>query len=862
MSTRTVSRQSRGKAAAMWRRRRRTDADFGQEIASHLELEAERLQTEEGLSVDEARVAARRRFGSVTRVSEHFYESRRVLWWDHLRLDVRSAIRSIAKSPIACLVAVVSLAGGIGATTSTLTLRNAIFYNPPPLYAQPFELSRVEISTPEQRRSGVPGALAETWLADDAWRGRMAAATGPRAAEIRVGDRVETRPIRAATADLFAILGVSLAMGRSFPATPETNGPPPVILSFAVWQTVFDGRPDVIGTTVWLDQRPHVVIGVTPERFWFGSLQAPLWTHLPREGVATQPALDVVVRRPPELSSTAVSEQLQQGAEPYRQRQPTGARDLHVLTSGVGGTGLGDQMAVVIPYLVGAAVFLTLLISCANVAILMFARWTGREREMAIRSSLGAGRGRVVQLLLTESVTLAICGGVLGVCATLALRGLLLRNMEAAPNFDLSIDYVILLQSAAVTIAAGVLAGIAPALYETRRLHTNPLRLMATSDRARQRWRHALVVLEISVTVALMVVAAGQVDAARRMLTADPGFPTAPLMTARVENPRGVEIARVLDLLASIPGVASASAGTALPLAAGASSERVSAGPGSIAVAAERVSITPGYFSTLQVPLRAGRIFTGADAQGTPRAAIINETLARQLWGDRDLVGDRVTAGANTYEIVGIVAGYSAGPLRGPVPRYYLPLASEPAPARLQVVVRATHDPRPLVATVRQEIRHLGTTYAVPSAFAISAVIEVGAREIIAFAVAMSPLLAIGVFLTATGIFGVLAFAIARRAKELALRIALGASRAEVGRTVLVQSLGLLTLGSALGMAVTFALSRLVGAAGGGGSSFDTPGWEAFAIPVLVVMGVGGLASWIPVARALRIDPALLLKTE
>jgi predicted lysophospholipase L1 biosynthesis ABC-type transport system permease subunit len=200
--------------------------------------------------------------------------------------------------------------------------------------------------------------------------------------------------------------------------------------------------------------------------------------------------------------------------------------------------------------------------------------------------------------------------------------------------------------------------------------------------------------------------------------------------------------------------------------------------------------------------------------------------------------------------------------LRGPAPRYYLPLAFEPAPARLQVVVRATHDPRPLVATVRQEVRHLGPTYTVPSAFAISEVIEVGAREIVAFAVAMSPLLAIGVFLTATGIFGVLAFAIARRAKELALRIALGASRAEVGRAVLVQTLTLLTVGSTLGLAVTFALSRMVGAAGGGGSSFDTPGWQAFALPVLVVMGVGVVASWIPLARALRIDPALLLKTE
>jgi predicted permease len=784
-----------------------------------------------------------------------------MLWWDQLRQDARAAIRSIAKSPLACLVAVISIAGGIGATTATLTLRNAIFYNPPPLYAQPSELSRLEISTAERRRAGIPGALYETWMADELWQGRMAAATAARGAEIRVGDRVETRPLRAATADLFAILGVSLALGRTFPTTSDTDGPPPLIISFAVWQTLFDGRPDVLGTTVWVGQRAHTVIGVTPERFWFGSLQAPLWTNLPREDAAVQPALDVVVRRPRQLSTAAAAAQLQHSAEPYRQRQPAAARDVRVVASGIGGTGLGDQMAVVIPYLVGGAVFLTLLISCANVAILMFARWTGREREMAIRSSLGAQRGRVVQLLLTESVLLSICGGVLGVCTTFALRGVFVRNMRGSASLDLSIDSMILLQSAAVTILAGILAGIAPAMYETRRLQANPLRLIATSDRARQRWRHTLVVLEISVTVALMVVAAGQIDASRRMLTSDMGFPTAPLMTARVENPGGVDVNRVLDVLRAMPAVESAGAGTALPMAGGAPTERVSAAPGSIALAAERVSITPAYFTTLGVPMRAGRTFTAADAQGPPRVAIINQTLARQLWGDRDVVGDRITAGGNAYEIVGIVAGYASGPMRRPVPRYYLPFASEPAPARLQVVVRARDNPRPLVTRIRQEVRHLGPTYAVPTAFALDDVIEIGAREILVFAVALSPLLAIGAFLTATGIFGVLAFALARRAKELALRIALGASRREVVRVVAVHTLGLLTIGSALGVAVTWGLSRMVGTAGDS-SSFGTPGWEAFAIPVLIVLGVGALASWIPITRAIRIDPAMLLKTE
>jgi predicted permease len=845
-----------------WRRARRTSEDFDREIASHLGIETERLVAE-GMAPHEARAAARRRFGNVTRASERFYESRRVLWWDHVRHDVQCAIRSAVKSPVACLVAIGSLAAGIGATTATLTLRNAIFYNPPPLYTRASELSRVAISTPESPRTWAAGALYETWAADGALQGRMAAATPGRAVDLRVGDRIETRRARAATVELFTVLGVEPALGRGFPALAASDAAPPVILSHQVWQSVFDGRGDAVGTTVWIDQQPHTVIGVMPERFWFGSTDSPVWTLLERGRIATQPALDVVVRRPSQLSTAALADQLQPAALEHVRRLPVGSSDVRVLTAGIGGTGLGDQMAIVIPYLVGAAVFLTLLIACANVAILMFARWTAREREMAIRSSLGAGRLRVIALLLTESVLLAICGGVLGVATTYAVRGFFIRNAPGAASFDLSIDYVILLQSAVVTILAGVVAGLAPAIYETRRLHTNPLRVLASSDRVRQRWRHALVVLEISVTVALMVVAAGQIDASRRMLTAHVGFATAPLLSMRVENRSGVEVPRVLETLARIPGVAAAAAGTAVPIGISAPAEPVSAAPGgSTVVSAERIAISPGYFTAIDVPILAGRTFTEADVTGTSRVAIVNETLARQLWADRDALAGRINVGNRTYEIVGVVAGYWSNPMRGPAPRFYLPLPHEPKPARMPFVVRATHDPRPLVRSVRQEVGFLGSTYAVPSAYVLNDVIEVGSREILALALAMSPLLGIGVFLTATGIFGVLAFAIARRAKELALRVALGASRREVGRLVMTHTLTLLTIGAALGVGVTFGLTKMVGAAGGDGSSFGTPGWEAFAVPVAIVLGVGALATWVPARRALRIDPAILLKTE
>ncbi len=236
-------------------------------------------------------------------------------------------------------------------------------------------------------------------------------------------------------------------------------------------------------------------------------------------------------------------------------------------------------MSFVLPYVLGTAVLLTLLIACANVAILMIAQWTAREHEIAIRASIGASRGRIVRSLLTESVLVSVCGGILGVCATFALRGWILRNSGNGTFFDLSIDVRILVQTAVIALATGIAAGVAPALYETRRLHTNPLRTIATSDRIRQRWRHALVVFEIAVTIALLVVTTTMIDGYWRTSHAEVGFATGPLLTAQIENRNGVRSRQIVEALTGIPGVAAASASTLIPFAANGSRQPVQPRP-------------------------------------------------------------------------------------------------------------------------------------------------------------------------------------------------------------------------------------------------------------------------------------------
>ena len=452
---------------------------------------------------------------------------------DNLIHDVRCAARNMRRYPVASLVAIFSLAAGIGATTVTLAVRDIIFHRPPPTYQQPEQLSKIQVGTPENPLrpmtfgNPVPIALYQSWR--ETIGPSMAAWMSLGEREVRAADRLESISVRAVTPELFQILGVSPALGLSFSSLGSGRDEArQAILSYRAWHRLFDKRADVVGQVFWIDDQPHTVVGVMPERFWFADWDSPVWTVLDPRTLPADAVLGVVVRRPPGISPAMLEASLQSGLADYAQRLPAGRRQLALRASGFEGTPLGQQMSFILPYVLGTAVLLTLLIACANVAILMIAQWTAREHEIAIRASIGATRGRIVRSLLTESVLIAVCGGILGVCVTLVLRGVIVRNSGNGGFFDLSIDPRIFLQSAVIALATGIVAGIAPALYETRRLHTNPLRTLATSDRIRQRWRHALVIFEIAVTIALLVVTSTMIDGYWRVRQAEVGYSRAP----------------------------------------------------------------------------------------------------------------------------------------------------------------------------------------------------------------------------------------------------------------------------------------------------------------------------------------------
>ncbi len=838
--------------------RKRSDDDFDREVRAHIEIETERL-IDDGMAPDAARVAARRRFGNVTVARERFYETGRLLWLDHGLQDLRCAARNMRRYPVASLVAVLSLAAGIGATTVTLTVRDVIFRKPPPLYQHPEQLSKIQIGSPTSPvmpiGNPVPVVLYEGWR--DTIGPSIAAYTSLGTREIRIGDRTASVPVRAVVPELFAVLGVTPSAGTSFSAsTTVVSGPPPAVLSYRVWQELFDQRADAIGRVVWIDDQAHTVIGVMPQRFWFSDMDSPIWTALDPRTLATDARVGVVARRPADSTHATLEARLQSGLADYARHLPAGERQLVVKASGLEGTPIGHQMSFVLPYVLGTAVLLTLLIACANVAILMFAQWTAREHEIAIRASIGATRARIVRSLLTESVLVAVCGGIFGVCVTVALRSWIVRNGGTVGFFDLAIDTRIFLQTAIIALATGAAAGVAPALYETRRLHTNPLRTIATSDRIRQRWRHALVVLEIAVTIALLVVTATMIDGYWRTGHGEVGYSTRPLMNARVDNQNGVPTTQILETLTRIPGVAAAAASrmSRQPVAPAAS--------GAEPVVADRGEISAGFFSALGVAMRAGRPFARSDSSASG-VAIVNETLAASLFPGRDAVGARLWIAHAPYDVVGVVADYASSPLRAgsPEPRVFVPLPLDSKEIRrLTFLVRAEGNPAELLQTVRNEARKAGAGTVVGNAETVDHTIDIMGQEMLVGTAPLFPLVTIGMMLTTAGIYGVLAFAIARRSRELAVRVAVGASARDVVRLVTAHTLRLIAVGSTLGLLLMFGLARVVRAGGGAGSIWD-PALHSFVVPVVVVLAVGALATWIPSRRALKIDPVVLLRT-
>jgi hypothetical protein len=394
-------------------------------------------------------------------------------------------------------------------------------------------------------------------------------------------------------------------------------------------------------------------------------------------------------------------------------------------------------------------------------------------------------------------------------------------------------------------------------LYETRALQLNPVQGLQASDRVRQRWGRALVIVEIGITVALLVEASSMVAAYQRIRTAEYGFSTRPLLTLTVESGQGVPVRTVVDAVKAVPGVSAAAAAGAVPLFG--QRTLVTVATASTEAQAERAAIAPEFFDALGVPVRAGRRFDASDRQAQ-RTVIVSEMLAHLLGGTGSAVGRTVWIDRTAYRVIGVVADFRTSQTRQMGPNVFVPLGEGDDLQRVQILVRAGGAAGPLVETIRRSANHVAPGVRVTGATSFDSLLTVSSLEMLAGTAPLVPLIMIGMLLMAAGIYGVLAFAITRRGRELAIRVAIGATTLNQVTLIAYRSASLLTFGSLGGVALTFVLSRIVRASGDAGGMYDPP-WPAFVIPVLIVFVVGAAATWIPSRRVRQINPVALLRS-
>lgn len=889
-------------------RRRRDTADFSAEIEAHIELEAERLQ-HEGLGAAEARAAARRAFGNVGLAQERFYESGRWLFFDHLMQDLRFALRGLRRSPGFTAVAVLTIALGVGATTAIFSVVNATLLQSLP-YPHPERLVAVEdnlrgtgarnvgMSQPEWQdlqHSGIFEHVSPQWFDEN----NLTGSTAPARVSLMI-----------VAPSYFALLGVKPQLGAIFdPAnyTPGFTGE--VIISDGLWKRSYAGDPAVLGKTLRLDTDLYRIVGVMPPGFYApgatpAERSAEVWAATSFFG---PPMLDQPPRSPrnmpgaiarikPELTLAAAQSRVDALVANLEKQYPADypaesgwAIRLVPLKDRV----VGDVRQALILLL--GAVALVLLIVCVNVANLLLARASARETEIAIRQALGAGRARLARQLLTESLLLALLGGIAGVAVLLVAQRSLLRFVpEGLPRLsEVSIDWMVLLFALLSSVAAAVIFGLAPALQAGKLELTGALKEGArgsTGSGKQARTRRALVVTEFALSLVLMITATLLLRSFHDLLNVPLGFSPSSAVVVRTRVPypnvasadkyatparQSTFIRELLRRTSSLPGVGEAAIGDSgsIPLDSSQRELNLLAGKfffkleGREMQAGEtplvdRWMVTPGYFSLLRIPLLRGRLLDEYDDDKAPQVAVINEAFARTYWPTENALGKRLRrdrANAPWITVVGVVSNVRTESLADAnVPQIYLSLY-QTFSHHLAIFVRGKLDLAAIAKVVREQVQAVDDGLPVYGAQRLEEIVSASLSQR-RFSLQMVVLFALTALLLATiGIYGVISYVVAARTHEIGVRLALGAGRRDIVGMVLRQGLRLAVAGAVVGLVAALLVARLMAGLLYGVRPSDP---VTFAAVALVLIGVGALACYLPARRAVKVDPMVALRCE
>ena len=808
--------------------------------------------------------------------------------------DIRYAVRSLVRAPGFAFVAVVTLALGIGANTAIFSVLNGVVLRPLP-YDEPEQLVRVASKFPTL-------GFEKFWISPPEYmelreRTRSFASFGAyRTGMSSVGG--EDAPLRAvsavATADLFETLGVPAHLGRPFSAAEDLPGGENVAtLSYELWQSAFGGDAGIVGRSIIVNGNDTRVTGVMPPGFDVADARVEIWLPVQLDPANRQNRgshfLDVVARLAPNTTLEQARAEMAVLVAGWEEANP----DTHVPNPEghpIFLTGLQDDLVggtrPALVLLLGAVGFV-LLIACANVANLLLARAESRQKEIAVRAALGAGRGRLIRQFLTEGVVLSLIGGALGLLVGYAgVRLLLATNPRGIPRaLEIGLDGNVLLFTLLVSIVTGLIFGLAPALHLTRRTVTQSLRDgtgRTTAGGARQRVRRLLVVSEVALAVILVVGSTLMLRSFSALQDVDPGFDPDGLLSFQLFLPsasypepvaQAAFLERLLDRLSSLPGVQSASAMSGLP-----PRRDVNANDTEFEGLAQTQDgpahntdywqfVTRDYLETMDIPLRDGRLFTYADEGGAP-VVLINERLAEVFYPDVNPIGRRLRPPGDDVPwltIVGVVKDVKQGGLEeatGTEIYFLYPQVARAvgfAPRTMNIVVRTSGDPDQLANTVRAEVRALDPQLPVANMASMNEVLYEAVARPRFITLLLAVFAGVALALAAIGTYGVMAYSVAQRRQEIGIRMALGAQGTTVLGMVLGQGVVVAALGIGIGIAGAFALTRLMSALLFNVSATDP---LAFMTAPLLLALVALTACYIPARRATRVDPAVVLKSD
>jgi putative ABC transport system permease protein len=868
-------------------RRKRSDAELAKEMEQHLAQETHE-NIARGMSPEEARRQAYLKFGSPRRVREELWRQNTIAPIDAVWRNVRYTARTLRRAPGFTLLAVLVMALGIGANTALFTIVRSVLLKPLP-FPNPDRLVMLYQHDPaakDQDNYVAAGNFADWQKASHSFAS-MAMVT-PWASYDVAGDS-DSVPEKIAAAwcswNLFSVLGAQPAYGRVFTAADDRqSADATVVLSWGFWKRRFAGNPSILGQQILFNGRPYTVIGVMPRWFDFPLPQIQVWTPAHHEGsermlqARDDHEFQVVGRLKPGSSLAEAVSELDTVQKHILQANPG-----LPIEPGVSGRILLNDMvrdAKTPLYAMLAATGCLLLIACLNVAGLLVARSAARRREIAIRAALGGNRWRLFAERLTESLLLSCAGGALGAAlAYLALDWLKLARPDMARIDSLHIDGVVLLFVAAVTLGTGMLAGVIPALGRRGEQLLEALQESShshSSGRSKTRLREILLTAEIALTAALLITAGLLVRSYEKLRTVDLGCATKNVLTmqmtlsgARYKSPEQ-KVAYLSELVMrarALPGVEAAGLVTVAPGAGWWEDSPVSVvehPPVPIGMVLDPISRSadPGYFAAMQIPLLRGRVFTESDRLQNGNVAILSRKAAEQFFPDEDPIGKHLRIlhqpDAPVLQIVGVVGDTRFHVSEDIWPMMYQPVFSGRF-AQASVVVRTKRDADALARPLQQIATQLDRTLPVGDVMTMDQIIGRSTRSanfdsmlVLAFAV-------IALVLAAAGLYGAQSYLVTQRTGEIGIRMALGAQRGQVVKLVLMNGLGPVCAGLALGLTGGAFAVRLIRSMLYGTNPLDL---RVFAAASLLLSAVAALACIVPAWRAARLNPLHTLRAE